>query len=102
MLHIGSKKIHFQDFLMATNPATFLIRIVLPKAFQPLAAICLDNDKTKERFQTKMEKADPNWDKLVLLISRYSLASKKKWIVFGKEYYEKTIYFCNDLKFVPI
>jgi hypothetical protein len=94
------KSIFFQDFLMATDPVTFLIRIVLPKAFQLQEDICLDNGRTKERLKTEMEKADPNWDK-ALLISRHPLASKKKWIVFGNEYYGKTIYLCNDLKFVP-
>jgi hypothetical protein len=92
------------DFLMATDPATFLIRIILPKAFQSLEAICLDNDKTKERFQTKMEEAQENWekDKLMLQISRYPLASTKKLIVFSKEYYEKTIDLTKELQIVPI
>jgi hypothetical protein len=85
---------------MATDPVAFFIKIALPKAFQPLEAICLDNDKTKERFQTKMENANPKWDRLQ--ISRHPLASKKKWIVLGKEYYQKTIYLTKELKVVEI
>jgi hypothetical protein len=83
---------------MSTDPVSFFIRIRLPKAFQLLEAICLDNNNTKERFQTEMVKVDPKWDRLQ--ISRHPLASKKKWIVEGKEYYEKTIYLTNDLKVV--
>jgi hypothetical protein len=88
---------------MATDPVTFLIRIVLPKAFQPLEAICLDNSKTKERFQTEIEKVDPNLekDKLILQISRYRLASTNKWSR-GKEISEKKIYLSDELKVVPI
>jgi hypothetical protein len=70
------KKTYFlQDFLMATYPVTFSIQINLPKAFKPLEDICLDNDKTKERFLTKMK--DEIWE-LVLHISRYPEASIKK------------------------
>jgi hypothetical protein len=74
---------------MATDPVTFFLRINLPKAFQPLEAICLDNGKTKERLLAKMEKAKTwerreedhcDWES-VLLISRYPLASTKQWIV---------------------
>jgi hypothetical protein len=84
---------------MATDPVAFFIKIALPKAFQPLEAICLDNDKTKERFQTKMENANPKWDRLQ--ISRHPLASTNKWIA-GKEYDEKTIYLCKELEVVAI
>jgi hypothetical protein len=46
------KKGHFlQDFLMATDPVTFIIRIRLPKAFQH-EDICLDNSQTKEGLLT--------------------------------------------------
>jgi hypothetical protein len=101
-LQIGSKiHILFQDFLMATGPATFLIRIDLPKAFKPLENICLINDKTKEKLMTKMEEADlKKWETFVLLISRHPLASKKIWIV--NKTYSKRIYLSNELKFVPI
>jgi hypothetical protein len=88
---------------MATNPVTFFIRIVLPKGFEPPEEICLENDNTKERFRTEIEIADPNLitDSLVLLISRYPLASTRKWIV-GKEIYEKRIYLSEELKVVAI
>jgi hypothetical protein len=72
-----------QDFLLATNPATIFIRIRLSNSFQLQEAICLDNDKTKERFVTKMEETGPKmekWGDVFLLISRYPLASTKKWI----------------------
>jgi hypothetical protein len=62
---------------MATDPVTFLIRIDLPKAFQPQEDICLDNGKTKERLEIIME--EEKWD-VVLLISRCPLGSTKKWI----------------------
>jgi hypothetical protein len=90
---------------MATDPATFLIRIDLPKAFQPQENICLINDKTREKLMTKMEEADlKKWETFVLLISRHPLASNKNkniWSV-GKEYSGKWINLSNDLKFVPI
>jgi hypothetical protein len=86
---------------MATDPATFLIRIDLPKAFQPQENICLINDKTRERLMTKMEETDlKEWETFVLLISRHPLASTKIWM--DKEYSGKWIYLSNDLKFVPI
>jgi hypothetical protein len=68
---------------MATDSITFFIRIRLPKAFQfqPQENFCLDNGKTKDRLLTKMEEADPKWEELILLISRYPLESTKKWIV---------------------
>jgi hypothetical protein len=95
------KNIFFQDFLMATDPINFSIQIILPKAFQLQEGICLDNGKTKERFQTQL-KNNPSWDKLVLLISRYLLASNmKKWIAV-KEIYEKKIYLTKELKVVAI
>jgi hypothetical protein len=102
-LCLGSKIFVFQDFLMATHPVSFLIRIILPKAFQPREDICLDNGKTKERLLTKMEKVDPSFEKnkVRLQISRHPLASMNKWIV-GKEYYEKIIILSKELKFVPI
>jgi hypothetical protein len=88
---------------MATDPITFFIQIILPKAFQPQEGICLDNGKTKERLLTEMEKVDPNMkkDKIRLQISRNPLASTNKWIV-GKEYYEKKIYLTKELKVVAI
>jgi hypothetical protein len=76
---------------MATDPVTFFIRIDLPKTFQPQEAICLDNGKTNERLVTEMEKANPNGDKCVLLISRYPLASKKNLIVNRKEVYQENL-----------
>jgi hypothetical protein len=95
-----AQKYFFQDFLMASNPITFRIRIFLPKAFQPQEDICLDNDKTKERLLTEMTEADNgNGDQHVLQISR-SLASKKKWI--GKRICQKTIYLTKELKVVPM
>jgi hypothetical protein len=63
----------------------------------------LDNDKTKERLQTEMEKAHPNLvtDRIMLQISRYPLESTKKWIV-RKEVSQKRIYLSNELKVIPI
>jgi hypothetical protein len=91
---------------MATDPATFFIQITLPKAFQPQEDICLDNGKTKERLLTKME--EEKW-KVVLLISRYPLASTKKWIVENEKEVlnwkvgaDKTIYFSDELRVVAI
>jgi hypothetical protein len=88
---------------MATDSISFLIRIVLPEAFQPLEAICLDNGKSKDRLLTKMEKTDPKLekDKIILHISRHPLAATKKWIV-GKQYFEKRISLCKELKIVAI
>jgi hypothetical protein len=75
------QNILFQDFLMATDPVSFFIRIDLPKAFQPLEDICLNNGKTKERLLTKMEEAKLKEEEdVVLFISRYPLGSTKKWI----------------------
>jgi hypothetical protein len=89
---------------MATNPVTFLIRIILPKAFQhiDIEDICLDNGNTKERFQTKMDKSNPKLEmkNLRLHISRYPLASEEKWIM-GKEICQKRIYLNKELKVVP-
>jgi hypothetical protein len=98
------KYLFLQDFQMATDPISFFIRVILPKSFQPREDISLENDKTEERFQTKVEKSDLKFikDKLMLQISRYPLASTKNWIVLGTEYYEKTIYLTDELKFVPI
>jgi hypothetical protein len=87
---------------MATDPVTFYIRIFLPKAFPPQEDICLDNGKTKERLLIKMEEVDPNLKKHVnpvVQISRYPLASTKKWSL-GKN--EKTIYLTKELKVVAI
>jgi hypothetical protein len=83
---INVEYILFQDFLMATNPATFFICINLPEDFQLQEAICLNNGKTKERLLTKMEVVKVNmpenrWEEVYLLISRYPQASTKKWIV---------------------
>jgi hypothetical protein len=97
---------------MATNPVSFFIRIDLPKAFQQLEDICLDNGKTKERLLTKMDEVevqDDDWEVVVLLISRYPLASTKKWIeenekeVLDWEFStDKTIHLSDELKVVPI
>jgi hypothetical protein len=62
---------------VATDSVTFSILIHLPKAFQPLEDICLDNGQTKERLLTKMDEVKLE---VVLQISRYPLASTKKWI----------------------
>jgi hypothetical protein len=72
----------------------------------------LDNGQTKERLLTKMEKADlEKWEGFVLLISRYPLASTKKWIAENEKealtwhfrvYNEKRIYLSEELKVVPI
>jgi hypothetical protein len=96
---------------MATDPICFFIRILLEKDLQPLGGICLDNGKTKERLLTKMEEAKvlDNWR--VLRISRYPLASNKKWIeenekeVLNWDFSEEncsTIYLSRELKVVPI
>jgi hypothetical protein len=99
---------------MATDPVSFFIRIILPKTFQPLENICLDNYKTKQRLVTKMEEANPKFKKLeelVLLISRYPLASTKKWIeenekeVMNWDFRAQNgrrIYLSRELKVVPI
>jgi hypothetical protein len=108
---LSLENIIFQDFLMAIDPVTFFIRINLPKAFQPLEAICLDNGKTQERLLIKMEEADPKWKQIVLLISRYPQASTKKWIVENEKEVlnsdfsaqnDRTIYLCKYLKVVAI
>jgi hypothetical protein len=72
---------------MATDRITFFIRINLPEAtFQPEEEHIFihQNDKTKEKLMTTMEKAqapDPGeWDEVVLLISRHPLGSAKAWI----------------------
>jgi hypothetical protein len=79
----------------------------LPKAFQPLAAICLDHDKTKEKFVTKMEEAEflEDWEEVFLLISRYPQTSTKRWIEENeKEVFDwyvsddKTIRLTEELK----
>jgi hypothetical protein len=97
---------------MATDPFTFFIQIILPEAFQPLEDICLDNGKTKERLQSKMEKVVLKYsDGVVLLISRYPLGSTKKWIEENEKeiltwVYSatngRTIYLSDELKVVPI
>jgi hypothetical protein len=91
---------------MATDPVTFFIRIILPKAFQPAeGGICLVNGKTKERLLTKMEKADPileKIEKIELLVSRYPLASAGKEFIVGEGMFEKTIYLTKELKGVAI
>jgi hypothetical protein len=105
-----------QDFLMAINPVSFFIRILLPKAFQQLEDICLDNEKTKERVLTKMEEAtmqEKKWQGVMLLISRYPLASTKKWIVANEkevlnlDFFEgyahrRIIYLSDELNVVQI
>jgi hypothetical protein len=104
-----------QDFLMATHPATFFIRIDLAESFQPHKDICLDNDKTEEKLLTKTEVIDlPDWDddlkEVLLLISRYPRASTKKWImanekeVFNWDYgnNDRTISLSEGLEVVPI
>jgi hypothetical protein len=73
----------------------------LPKAFQLQKGICLDNGKTKERFKTKMEEADPNLKQIVLLISRYPIGSTKIFIG-GNDIYQKRIYLTKELKVVAI
>jgi hypothetical protein len=93
---------------MATDPATFFIRINLPDGgFQLEEDICLDNGKTKERLLTKMEKT---WE-VVLQISRYPLASSKNWIVANEKeilnWYlssvsRRTICLTKELEVVPI
>jgi hypothetical protein len=112
-LNVGLKIpiLFLQDFLMATDPVSFFIQIVLPKAFPPQAGICVDNGKTKERLMTKMEEAkvqEEEWK--VLLISRYPLGSTKKWIEENEKdvlawdfriYNEKTIYLSEESKVVP-
>jgi hypothetical protein len=107
---LAQKNISLQDFLMATDPATFFIRITLPENFQPQEVISLDNDKTKERLVIKMEKAYlEEWE---ILISRYPQESTKKWIVeneievlnweFSATKNGRTIYLSQELKVVAI
>jgi hypothetical protein len=99
---LAQKYLTFQDFLMATDPATFLIRIIFLTAFQLKEDICLINEKTRERLMTKMVKANlEKWETFVLLISRHPLASKNIWNV-GKEYNEKIINLSKELKVVPV
>jgi hypothetical protein len=95
---------------MATEPLSYFIRIRLPKAFQPLEDICLDNEKTKERLVIEKVQEE-ECEEVVLLISCYPLASTKKWIeenekeVLNLINYArsgKTIYLSDELKFVPI
>jgi hypothetical protein len=70
---------------MATHPIPFFIciRISCPEAFHSQVDICLKNDKTNERFMTKLAKTTPEPDYLeedVLLISRHPIAATKQWI----------------------
>jgi hypothetical protein len=104
------KNILFQDFQMATDPATFFIQINLPKAFLPLEHIILDNGNMKERLEIKMDEAKVQ-EEVVLQISRCPLASTKKWIEENEneilswdisEYNEKTIHLTQELKVVQI
>jgi hypothetical protein len=88
----------------------------LPKAFQLQEDILLDNGKTKERLLTKIEEVDVsdwNWDdtfkEVVLQISRYPLASTKKWIEENKKEVStwdftttRTIRLSKELKVVAI
>jgi hypothetical protein len=108
---INLENFTFQDFLMAKHPVTFFIRINLPKAYQPQEDICLVNDKTKERLQTKMEPIPDDWEEVYLLISRYPLASTKKWIEENEkevlvydlnEDKDRRIYLTEELKIVAI
>jgi hypothetical protein len=97
---------------MATDPVTFFIRITLPEDFQLQKDICLDNDKTEEKLQTKKEVVNvPNWgEEDLLLISRYPRASTKKWIVanegevFNWEYANnaRSIYLPEEMEVVAI
>jgi hypothetical protein len=87
----------------------------LPKAFPPPEDFCFYNDKTKERLLTKLEEADQKvekWKKVVLLmISRYPLASTRRWIKknekdilnweFGAQN-DIRIYLSKELKVVAI
>jgi hypothetical protein len=105
------KDIIFQDFLMSTDPATFFIRIDVPKAYQLQEDICMDNGNTKERLLTKMEESEM-WiecEIVHLLISRYPLASTKIWIVENEKEVliwdlsaTRRIYLSKELKVVPI
>jgi hypothetical protein len=85
---------------MATDPATFFIRIRLPKDFQLPENICLDNDKTNERLLTKTEVIPvpecKALKKVVLLISRYPLASTKKWIVANEKDVYNWNFYCTN------
>jgi hypothetical protein len=102
---------------MASDPATFFIRIFLQTDFQLPEDICfcLDNDKTDERLLTKTEVVpvpDYNDDskKVMLLISRYPRASTNKWIVanekevcnFGDTNTNRKIWLSDALKGVAI
>jgi hypothetical protein len=118
MLNLGSKTCFFQDFLVATDPATFLIHIHfnLLKDFQLHEDICLDNDKTNERLLIKTEVVNVldlgrcKEKEVMLLISRYPRASTKKWIVANeKEVFNwdfrntaRIISLSEELKVVPI
>jgi hypothetical protein len=69
---------------MATDPVSFFVRINLPEDFQLQEDICLDNGKTKEKLLTKTKivnvpEPDEELKEVVLLISRYPLASTRKW-----------------------
>jgi hypothetical protein len=109
----------FQDFLTATHPNAFFIRISLPKAsFQPKEEhiFTLRNDQTNENLVTTMEDVQPfdldgdKWEQVALLISRYPLESTKKWIeenkkeVFDWDFSEvnRLIYLDEELKTVKI
>jgi hypothetical protein len=73
---------------MATDPATFFIRINLLEDFKLQEDICLDNGKTNERLLTKTKViTDPDFDEkeVLLLISRYPRTSTKKWIVTNEK-----------------
>jgi hypothetical protein len=90
---------------MATDLATFFIRIHLLEDFKLQEDICLDNGKTNERLLTKTKViTDPDFDEkeVLLLISRYPRASTNKWIVANeKEVFNWDIGTCGRSIYLP-
>jgi hypothetical protein len=101
---------------MATVPVTICIRIILPEGFQPEKDhIFILRNHENERLMAKIEEVktpipgEDDWEEVVLLISRYPLASTKQWIVENEKEVrnwesgsDKTIYLRNELKVVAI
>jgi hypothetical protein len=72
----------FQDFLKATQPSSFVIRIVVDRG-DHREDICMQNDKTKEKLVIKRAHSNgikiDNEDRL-LLISRHPLDATDEWV----------------------
>jgi hypothetical protein len=99
------QKSFLQDFLLATRPVSFFVRLQVPRAF-PVHDITLTNGQTKEKLVVKnaeariMETARSRHGIFFVLISRYPTGAEKEWIEeneeealnwFDKKYYHVII-----------